>query len=151
MKNIRVFSFVVKYFGFLKVIPLTPHVFDGLLRLWSLLTKAEVLEWMDEIEGEILTWEGVSVGMHKYGGLQFDYKKREIGHLHGNGLVDISFNRGQKQLLLKEGRISNHHVLNNTGWISFMLKSKSDVNYVKYLLKISYDHKKNKQIQQNLL
>ena len=145
MKSHKIFSFFVKHFWFLKAVPIAPRLFDSLLRLWLLFTDFKLLQWIDEIESEILNWEGVNVRMHKFGGLQFDYKKAEIGHLHSNGLMDISFSRVMKQKLIDEGRVSSHHVFNNTGWISFTLRSKDDVNYAIRLMKVSYDHKRNKE------
>ena len=143
MKNIRVFSFVVKYFGFLKVIPLAPHLFDSMLRLWSLLTKVETLKWIDEIESEILSWSGTTVSLHKYGGLQFNVKGEEFGHLHSNGLMDVLYSKKQKQQLMEEGRISAHHLFSQTGWISFLIKSESDMKYAINLLRTSYYNKMN--------
>ncbi len=139
MKNIKFFSFIVKYFGFLKVVPLAPHVFDSLLRLWSMFINFELLDWIDEIESEVLSWEGTSISMHKYGGLQFNQNRKEIGHLHSNGLMDILYSRKLKQQLLEEGRIRPHHLFNDTGWISFIIQSKGDVSYALSLLKIAYE------------
>lgn len=85
MKRISLFSFTVKYFGFLKVVPFLPLVFDSLLKLWALVAKPRLLDWSDELEAEILSWENTTVSLHKYGGLQFNFKKHEIGHLHSNG------------------------------------------------------------------
>ena len=143
MKNIKFFSFIVKHFGFLKFIPLAPHVFDSLLRLWSMLTNVELLDWIDEVESEVLSWEGTSSSMHKYGGLQFNVKGAEFGHLHSNGLMDVLYSKKQKQQLMEEGRISAHHLFSQTGWISFLIKSESDMKYAINLLRNSYYNKMN--------
>ena len=115
-----------------------PLVFDSLLKLHSLVFKNELLDWLDEIEAEILSWEGTSVSLHKYGGLQFNYKGVEIGHLHSNGLLDILYNRILKQQFMLQGRISPHHVFKDSGWISFYIETDNDVKYAKELLSVAY-------------
>ncbi|TDQ08397.1 hypothetical protein ATK78_2910 [Pedobacter metabolipauper] len=96
---------------------------------------------MDEIESDVMSREGASVGLHKYGGLQFNYYGKEIGHLHSNGLLDILFDRKVKQELLLEGKINHHHVFKNSGWISFYIQDAGDMNYAKELLSIAYEKK----------
>lgn len=103
-----------------------------------------MLDWLDEIETEVLSWEGVSVAMHKYGGLQFDLHGAEIGHIHSNGIVDVLLTKQMKQGLLEEGRIKNHHVFSKSGWISFHINSTSDKMYAKDLLSLAYQRKLNK-------
>ncbi|WP_233603283.1 luciferase family protein [Pedobacter sp. KBW06] len=144
MKKDKVFSFVVRHLGFLKDVPLLPHVFDSLLKFRVFLRNPVLLDWLDEIEAEVLQWEGTVVGLHQYGGIQFDHKGKEIGHLHSNGLLDVLYTREMKLLLLKEGRIQPHHVFEKSGWISFYILTKEDKNYAKELLKIAYDQVQKK-------
>jgi hypothetical protein len=132
------FSFVVKYLGFLKSLPLLAHLFDSHFKFWALITNSALLDCMDDIEAEVLSWKGTSAGLHKYGGLQFNCNKKEIGHIHSNGILDIRFNREIKQQLLAEGRISNHHVFTNSGWISFYVNKKEDAAYAIELLRMAY-------------
>jgi hypothetical protein len=138
VKKINLFTIVVKNFGFLKFVPLLPLVFDAWLKLWSLLTDAAVLDAIDNIEAEVLTWKGASVGLHKYGGVQFNYNGRELGHIHGNGLLDMRFSRLVKNELLIENRVTNHHVFTNSGWISFYIRNKKDAEYAIKLLNMVY-------------
>jgi hypothetical protein len=132
------FSFVVKYFGFLKSVPLLAHLFDSHFKFWALITNSQVLYCLDDIEAEVLSWKGTSAGLHKYGGLQFNFHKKEIGHIHSNGILDIRFNRETKQQLLTEGKIKQHHIFTNSGWISFYVKKKNDADYAIKLLKMAY-------------
>jgi hypothetical protein len=37
------------------------------------------------------SWEGVAVQPHRFGGVEYVIGKREIGHIHGDNLVDIPF------------------------------------------------------------
>jgi hypothetical protein len=132
------FLFVIKYLKFLKIIPGAVLIFDSWLMLWTLITKPDILDYIDEIEKSVLRWNKTKSGLHKYGGLQLNYTTHELGHLHSNGLLDIPLSRKLKEELLKEGRVQHHHTLVNTGWISFYVKTNEDKNYAIKLLKLSY-------------
>jgi hypothetical protein len=138
VKKINLFRFIVKHFGFLKFVPLAALVFDAWLKLWSLITNPGILDSLDDIEAEISTWAGVTIGLHKYGGIQFNYHGKELGHIHGNGILDIRFSRAIKNRLMEEKRISNHHVFPNSGWITFYIRKREDSDYAISLLKVAY-------------
>lgn len=138
------FSFIVKRFGFLKDIPLFAVVFDSLMRLWMFFTKPELLDWIDELEENAIRMPDTTVGIHKYGGTQFNYRGREFAHIHSNGLLDILLNKDLKRSLITEGKIKDHHVFKNSGWISFYIHSKEDVSYASYLLNKAYDRARQK-------
>jgi hypothetical protein len=141
------FSFVVKYLGFLKYVPGLALLFDSWLKLRTLITNPYILDHIDEIEAEVLKWKNTCVDFHKYGGLQFNYNTKEMGHIHSNGLVDILLSREIKKQLLTEGHIKNHHLFKNSGWISFYVHTPADTVYAIRLLKLAYD----RQYQRHLL
>lgn len=141
MKKDSSFSFVVRHLSFLKHIPLFPQVFDSLLKIRIFVTKPYLLDWLDEIEAEVLSWDETDSSLHRYGGLQFNYNGKEIGHLHSNGLLDVLYNKDTKFRLLKEGRIEPHHVFEKSGWISFYIFTNGDKDYAKELLKMAYDRR----------
>lgn len=132
------FDLAVKYVGFLKHVPVLPHAFDGLLKFGKLISDRQVLEYMDEIENELATWNGVTVHAHKFGGLQFNTGKKEIGHIHGNGLLDILFTRQLKEELIQQGKAREHHVFKNSGWISFSITNAESKTTAIELLRLSY-------------
>jgi hypothetical protein len=131
------FDFIVTYLGFLKRIPLFPQIIDASLRIYYLLFDEERLKAVDAIESTVSLWDEVTLSIHKYGGIQFNYKGKEIGHMHSNGIVDILLDRKTKALLLQQKLAENHHVLKDTGWISIYVKNKKDVETVLSVLKIS--------------
>src|SRR3984885_3248632 len=133
------FLFVTRYLGFLKSIPTLGWAFDGWLKLWILIKKPEILDWIDEIEVEVLSWENTASVIHKYGGMQFNYRGKEIGHIHSNGLLDMLLSRSVKQSLMQEGRVEDHHSFVNTGWISFYMHNDDDKEYALKLLKMGYE------------
>jgi len=139
VKNKAVFTFIVKNLGFLKLVPLLAFQFDSMLRLWTFFTRRHVLDCIDAVEAAVLTWPGTRRQFHKYGGIQFNYGGREIGHIHGNGILDMRFSRKIKALLMDEGRITDHHVFQNSGWITFHIHDRSDDIYAQKLLRMGYD------------
>lgn len=138
------FKFVVKRLGFLKRIPLLPHLFDSWIKIWVYFTNKNLAKYIDDIETELSDWEGVSLTLHKYGGTQFNVYKKEIAHIHSNGLLDILFDKKTKEHLLKEGKISHHHAFENSGWISFYVKTEGDKDYAAELLRKAYENNKLK-------
>ena len=133
------FDFVVRRLGFLKHVPVLPHVFDAWLKIRLFFSNRRILDYVDDIEKEVMSWNRTSVHMHKYGGIQFDIGQKEIGHIHGNGLLDVLFSREIKMQYLKAGRVMEHHVFKNSGWISFYVRTEEDKRMAVELLRRSYE------------
>ena len=91
-----------------------------------------------QIIDTLLTWEGIETHLHRFGGTEFRIGKREIGHIHGDSLVDIPFPKKIRDEIVAAGEASPHHVLPDTGWVSFYLKEEGDVERAIDLLKRSY-------------
>jgi len=83
-------------------------------------------------------WEGVSVQPHRFGGVEYVIGKREVGHIHGDHMVDIPFPKKVRDEILAAGRAQPHHLLPETGWVSFYLQQESDVEQAIALLQESY-------------
>ncbi len=132
------FNFFVKYFGILKHVPLLAHVFDALIKIGVLFSNRNILDYVDDVENEVLLWQNTSVQAHKFGGIQFNLSGKELGHIHGNGLLDILFSRKIKSQLLKEGKVKEHHTFKNSGWITFQIQTADDGKSAIKLLKYSY-------------
>lgn len=91
------------------------------------------------------TWEGVNVTIHKYGGLQFNVGRKEIGHVHGNGVLDLLLDR-QTMLYLVNHRLAHeHHTFRNSGWVTYYIRSEGDYALAIRLLKTGYSWRKNKE------
>jgi hypothetical protein len=132
------FDLIVNRFGFLKHVPFLPHLFDAVLKATTYFTNRRILDYVDEIESEVMTWQNTSISFHKYGGIQFDAHQKEIGHIHGNGLLDVLFSREIKMQCIKAGRVQEHHVFKDSGWISLWVKNDDDKNLAVELLRRSY-------------
>ncbi len=137
------FEFVTTYVPFLKHIPGFPHVFEAMLKIELFIRNRELLTDIDDLENEVLNWKGVTSNLHKFGGIQFNVRAKEIGHLHGNGMVDILFNKKTRHQLLQTGWAREHHTFKNSGWISFLIKNKNDKAIALALLQQAYQLKLN--------
>jgi hypothetical protein len=85
------------------------------------------------------TWEGVTTSPHRFGGWEFKLGRREIGHIHGDALVDIPFPTKIRDEIVAAGLAQPHHILPDTGWVSFYLRAAGDVERALALLKRSYE------------
>lgn len=132
------FNVAVKYIGFLKHIPFVAQTFEGGLKLLTLCTNPKLLDVIDEIENEVGAWPGVTLSNHKYGGLQFNKNSHEMGHVHGNGMLDILLTRTLKEQLITEGKVNEHHTIKNSGWCSFKINGTIDKPQAVELLKEAY-------------
>ena len=83
-------------------------------------------------------WPGVIAQPHRFGGMEYGIGKREIGHVHGDHLVDIPFPKKVRDQIVAAGRAEPHHILPESGWISFYLKQEEDVEKAIALLQESY-------------
>jgi hypothetical protein len=93
----------------------------------------------DIIRREVGSWPGVTVLPHRFGGIEFRVDKRELGHLHGNHLADLPFPVKMREQLVTTGRAERHHVLPESGWVSFFIRSGDDIAHAINLFRLSYD------------
>jgi hypothetical protein len=87
----------------------------------------------------VTSWAHVTSQPHRFGGVEYVIGRREIGHIHGDHLVDIPFPRKVRDEIVAAGRAQPHHILPETGWISFYLKQDEDVEKAIALLHESYE------------
>ena len=100
----------------------------------------------------VTSWPGVTAQPHRFGGVEYGIGKREIGHIHGDHLVDIPFPKKVRDAIVAAGRAQPHHILPDTGWVSFYLRQESDVEQSIALLRESYEiaiKQKSKTIEVN--
>ena len=86
----------------------------------------------------VVAWDGVTVAPHRFGGVEYVIGRREIGHVHGDQLVDIPFPKKVRDEIVAAGRAQPHHILPETGWVSFYLREENDVEKAITLLHESY-------------
>jgi hypothetical protein len=93
----------------------------------------------EKVRTDVLSWKGVAELPHRFGGIEFRYGKRELGHIHGNKLLDIPFPMNVRTELLEKGEVKKHHIMPESGWISFYIRKEEDVQKASALLRRSYD------------
>ena len=91
------------------------------------------------ITAELTQWPGVTAQPHRFGGSEFRFgQRREIGHIHGDALVDIPLPTHLRDEVVAAGRAEPHHILAESGWVSFYLRGPEDVERAIDLLRLSY-------------
>jgi hypothetical protein len=82
----------------------------------------------------------VTARPHRFGGTEYRLgDRREIGHIHGDYMVDIPFPTKIRNELVTAGRAEPHHLLSDSGWISFYIREAADVERAIDLFRLSYD------------
>jgi hypothetical protein len=98
---------------------------------------------IERIREEILNWPYVTAKAHEFGGIEFFLNKREMGHIHGERVADLPFPMKTRNELVTSGRASPHHVLPNSGWVSYWIdKGEEDIPAVIELFKMRYEQLK---------
>jgi len=87
----------------------------------------------------LLAWEGVTTAPHRFGGVEYQLGTRELGHIHGDHLLDIPFPKKVRDEIVNAGLAEPHHILPETGWVSFYLQKEGDIQKAIELLRRSYD------------
>jgi hypothetical protein len=103
------------------------------LREWRRVTIA------DRIGREVLGWPGTEAKAHRFGGVEFRVNGHEIGHLHGSRWADLPFPVRTRKELVAAGKAQLHHVLPQTGWVSYPILGEEDVEGALELFRLNYD------------
>ncbi|MDB5058277.1 MAG: hypothetical protein JWO59_1749 [Chloroflexi bacterium] len=91
------------------------------------------------IRREVLSWPGVTTAPHRFGGVEFLLGKRELGHLHGDRLADLPFPVRVREELVRDGRALSHHVLPESGWVSYPIHDDASIEGAISLFRLAYD------------
>jgi len=121
------FKFVVRKLRWLARIPVLPQLFDAGLMVATMLFDRPRLRAMEMFENAIRRKYTIQTLPHRFGGAGFFIGTTEIGHLHGNGLLDLFVGKSFRAEEVRRGRALPHHVFPDSGWISFWLKSPADI------------------------
>jgi hypothetical protein len=91
------------------------------------------------VHESLLQWPGVAAHPHRFGGTEYRLEQREIGHIHGDWLVDIPLPTRLRDEVIAAGRAEPHHVLPDSGWVSLYLRKAEDVETAIELFRESYE------------
>jgi predicted DNA-binding protein (MmcQ/YjbR family) len=87
----------------------------------------------------VTSWGEITLAPHRFGGTAFMLGKRELGHIHGDRLIDIPFPKPIRDELVSSGQAEPHHILPNSGWISFFLRTEADIDHAIKLMRTSFE------------
>ncbi|MBI3896656.1 MAG: DUF5519 family protein [Acidobacteria bacterium] len=102
-----------------------------------------------KIRSVLLSWPGISAHPHQFGATEYRLGKRQIGHVHGDHLVDIPFPRKIRDELVATGRAKPHHIHPESGWISFYIRGENDVDAALELMRLSFNHAQQQKSRQD--
>ena len=93
----------------------------------------------ERVKTELMSWQGVTSQPHRFGGIEFRVNGREMGHMHGGRFADIPFPMSVRDELVRTGQALPHHVLPNSGWITFLINEESDIRTLIDLFRMQYN------------
>jgi Family of unknown function (DUF5519) len=96
------------------------------------------MQQLNELHDSVSSWPQVSVHPHQFSAREFRFGKAEVGHVHDIGIVDIPFPRSVRDALLEEGLAEEHPWVPNSGWVTFRIRRKEDLQYATWLMRLSY-------------
>jgi hypothetical protein len=96
-------------------------------------------EISEKLQKEILSWPGVTSGPHRFGGTEFRVNGREMGHMHGVSWADLPFPMSIRNELVEKGRALPHHVLPQSGWVTFYINGDQDIPALIELFRMQYN------------
>lgn len=100
--------------------------------------RQRVASTVERLVDEIGGWPHVTTGEHRFGGTEFRVGPREIGHVHAWGMLDVSYLRKLRDVLVDEGHTGVHHLLTESGWTTYRVESDEDYDHARWLLRLSY-------------
>lgn len=93
----------------------------------------------EKIGREVTGWPGVEERAHRFGGVEFRVNGHEIGHLHGDRQADLPFPVRMRKELVESGQAQVHHVLPETGWVTYRIRGEEDVEGAIELFRLNYE------------
>lgn len=90
------------------------------------------------IIAEVTAWEGVTTQPGRFGSTQFVVGKREVGHVHGDSVVDIPCRKEKCREWIDAGRAEQHRFAPGFG-VTVFIRSEEDLKNALNLLHESYD------------
>jgi hypothetical protein len=97
------------------------------------------MQVLEKVQRELLSWPGVTSGAHRFGGTEFRVNNREMGHMHGSGWADLPFPMSVRDQLVRAGSVSPHHILPQSGWVTFYVRGDQDADALIGLFRMQYE------------
>ncbi len=94
---------------------------------------------IETVEQEIMSWPNVEKKPHRFGGVEFRVNGHEIGHVHGRRQADLPFSVPMRKELVEAGRASLHHILPETGWVTYYIRGEESLPELIELFRLNYE------------
>ncbi len=97
---------------------------------------------MSALTDQVAEWEGVSLAEGRFGSTRFMVGRRELGHLHGETVLDLPLPPAQKAELIARGEARQHRWTKpDSGWVSVDLDGSDESReHALALLRERYEH-----------
>lgn len=98
----------------------------------------DIPDAMALLEGEVLGWDGVRAAPGRFDSVQYAVGRREIGHVHRDGIADLPLPRRIREEVLASGRAGPHRA-GVAGFVSLPVRSAADVENAVALFRLNYE------------
>ena len=93
----------------------------------------------DRLVREVGAFDGVTTEPGRFGSTRFLVGRRELGHVHGDAVLDLPLSRGLQAELLASGRVEAHRFVPDSGWATRRLTTDADVADAIALLRLQWE------------
>jgi hypothetical protein len=92
----------------------------------------------ERIVKEVTAWPGITTEPGRFGATVFMHRRRELGHIHGDNVVDIPCRKEQAEAWIAASRAERYRFAPNFG-VSVFLRTEADVTGALELLRERYE------------
>jgi hypothetical protein len=89
------------------------------------------------VENVVLQWNEASAGDGDFGARTFLYRRKEFGHIHWSGDVDIVFPKRIAAALVKRELVKKHFYIPDAG-ITYSVRGEEEIPFAISLMRFSY-------------
>src|SRR5262249_44172814 len=95
-------------------------------------------ELLAAVDRELVTWPGITKERGRFNSTAYKLGRREIGHVHRNGVADLAVPGAVYDELIATGRAQPHQA-GVQGVVSHWIDQPEDVDRVLALFRLNYD------------
>jgi len=101
-------------------------------------TKGDCTERMHSLITEMKTLENVVLHKIRRDAVGFFVGKRQLGHIHPSGHVDLPLPMELGEVLVKNQKVTHHRLHEDNGWFTHELHNSEDIDIALWLLELSH-------------
>jgi len=94
-----------------------------------------------DIVEEVASWPRVELSDGRFGSIRFMVGRRELGHLHGSGTLDVPLPTRMKAELVARGEVEAHRFARpDSGWVTLRIRDEESRQRALAILRERYEH-----------